>query len=149
MFLTVRALRIVADHHRIAGRRGFADRKAADAFGGAVGPGRVEIAIGRPGGIPSVAVIAIVMPPGEIDSAELLGLLERAILRRPIGPDEALLRRGCGLFRRALCWSRALIVGVQIPLQTKKPANSNSKQRPMNVIASRIALRAEESRAIS
>jgi len=72
-------LRIVADDHRVAGRGRLADGKAAGALGRAVGPGRVEVAVGRPGGIPGVAVVAVVVPPGEIDFAELRRLLEWAI----------------------------------------------------------------------
>ena len=71
-------LRVVADHDRVAGGGDFPvgvilDGDAGFAFGVAVGPGRIEIAIGCPGRIPRVAVAAATVGAGEIDAAELLG----------------------------------------------------------------------------
>ena len=137
MFLTVSVLRIVADHDRIAGRRGLADREAAGAFGRAVGPGRVEIAVGRPGGIPGVAVIAIEMLAGEIDSAELLGLLERAILRRPIRPDEAFVRSAAACLRCFRAGERCRRRSNLVP-DLKARRTATTRKGPMQRIASLI-----------
>ena len=75
---------------------------ASHAVGDSVGPGRIQVAVTRPGRVESITAAIIAVATGEEDSRQRLRSLERAVIGDIRLPDEPVL----GVGRRVLVVGR-------------------------------------------